>query len=81
MDTEVKEIPPFDEYTRRRYGAVASSDMKKWENISDKILFPKGARHGTVFAVPRSVLQNLLKNAENTTQPAARLCETSQRLM
>jgi hypothetical protein len=51
----------FDEYTRERYGAIASGDMKKWENISQKISFPKGARHGTAFAVPESILQNLQK--------------------
>ncbi|MGD0516498.1 MAG: glycoside hydrolase family 43 protein [Thermoguttaceae bacterium] len=51
----------FDEYTRGRYGAIASADMKQWENISEKLSFPKGTRHGTAFAVPQSVLQNLQK--------------------
>ena len=31
----------FDEYTRGRYGAIASADMKKWENISSKAVFPQ----------------------------------------
>jgi hypothetical protein len=51
----------FDEYTRGRYGAIASNDMERWESVSQKISFPKGTRHGTAFAVPESVLQNLQK--------------------
>jgi hypothetical protein len=52
----------FDEYTRHKYGAIASTDMKQWENISQQISFPKNTRHGTAFAVPQAVLENLLKN-------------------
>jgi hypothetical protein len=50
----------FDEYKQGRYGAIASANMKAWENISDKLSFPKGTRHGTAFVVPQSILQNLL---------------------
>lgn len=42
----------FDEYTRKRYGGIRSSDLKTWTNISDQVEFPPGARHGTAFAVP-----------------------------
>lgn len=49
----------FDEYTRHRYGALRSRDLKTWESISDKISFPKGTRHGTAVAVPASVIENL----------------------
>jgi len=49
----------FDKYTQGRYGAVASTDLKKWEDISDKVEFPRGARHGTAFAVAPSVLEKL----------------------
>jgi beta-xylosidase len=58
----------FDEYTRGRYGAIASTDMKKWENISKKLSFPKGTRHGTAFAIPQADLQNLLKNSSTNTK-------------
>ena len=50
----------FDKYRKHRYGAVASTDLKHWRDISDKIEFPKGTRHGTVFRVSESILQNLL---------------------
>ncbi len=56
----------FDEYTRGRYGAVASADMKKWESISPKLSFPKNTRHGTAFAVPQEVFKNLLENTKTT---------------
>lgn len=41
----------FDKYREGKYGAVASSNLKDWEDISDKIEFPKGLRHGTVFKI------------------------------
>jgi beta-xylosidase len=51
----------FDEYTRGRYGAVKSKDLKHWESISDKLSFPEGARHGTIFTVSDEVLAKLLE--------------------
>ncbi len=50
----------FDKYTMRKYGAVLSSDLENWEDISDKITFPKGARHGTVFTITKAEFENLL---------------------
>lgn len=41
----------FDKYTMHTYGAVTSTDLVKWTDISDKVGFPKGARHGTVFRI------------------------------
>jgi beta-xylosidase len=49
----------FDKYTERKMGAVRSSDLENWEDISDQIDFPEGTRHGTVLKVPESVLENL----------------------
>lgn len=49
----------FDEYTRHRYGALRSRDLKAWESISDKISFPKGIRHGTAIEVPCNIVENL----------------------
>lgn len=50
----------FDMYTKHKMGAVKSSDLINWTDISDKINFPKGTRHGTVFKVKESVLNNIL---------------------
>ncbi|MFT3702828.1 MAG: glycoside hydrolase family 43 protein [Agriterribacter sp.] len=41
----------FDKYMDHKYGAVASTDLKRWTDISDKISFPDGVRHGTVFKI------------------------------
>lgn len=46
-----KWIVYFDKYTDHKYGAVQSSDLKTWEDISDKIEFPAGTRHGTIFTI------------------------------
>ncbi len=49
----------YDLYRDHRYGAVKSRDLKNWETITDKLNFPKGARHGTVIAVSDEVLAGL----------------------
>jgi len=50
----------FDKYRDHRYGAVISPDLIHWTDISDKIQFPPGARHGTVFAVSRDEFRKWL---------------------
>jgi len=51
----------FDKYRDHQYGAVRSKNMKDWEDVSDKVLFPKGVRHGTAFKVSNEVFKNLSK--------------------
>lgn len=48
----------FDKYTHHRYGAVISSDLEHWTDISDKISFPEGARHGTVFVITQKEFES-----------------------
>ncbi len=50
----------FDKYTEKKFGAVKSKDLIHWEDISDKITFPDGVRHGTIFEVNEKVLDRLL---------------------
>ncbi len=50
----------FDMYTKHKMGAVSSSDLINWTDISDKINFPEGTRHGTIFKVKESVLNNII---------------------
>jgi beta-galactosidase len=52
----------FDKYMNHQYGAVRSKNMKDWEDISDRISFPKGVRHGTAFGVSDKVLNQLMKS-------------------
>jgi hypothetical protein len=51
----------FDKYRDHKYGAVQSSDLKNWTEISDKISLPPGIRHGTIFKVSNEELKSLLK--------------------
>lgn len=51
----------FDKYREKKMGAVFSKDLSVWTDISLKIKFPDGARHGTVFRVSREVFENLKK--------------------
>jgi hypothetical protein len=51
----------FDRYRENRYGALISRDMKGWEDITGKIHFPEGARHGTVFEADEATLARLPK--------------------
>lgn len=50
----------FDKYRDHKYGAIKQTD-KGWEDISDKMIFPSGIRHGSVFEVPQSTLLQLMK--------------------
>ncbi len=50
----------YDCYTRHRYGAIQSADLEHWQDISSKITFPPGTRHGTALAVPSDVIRPLL---------------------
>ncbi|WP_062542138.1 glycoside hydrolase family 43 protein [Rufibacter tibetensis] len=56
-----KWIVYFDKYTEHAMGAVQSEDLKNWEDISDKISFPKGMRHGTIFKVTTAEFKKLRK--------------------
>ena len=49
----------YDCYRARHYGAVRSKDLKSWENMTEKISFPKGVRHGTIFAVEPEIVRRL----------------------
>ena len=51
----------FDKYTEKKMGAVISSDLKRWEDISDRIIFPEGVRHGTIFQADEAILKRLLE--------------------
>jgi len=50
----------FDKYTEKKMGAVTSKDLINWEDISDKITFPEGMRHGTILEVDKKILDKLL---------------------
>lgn len=55
----------FDKYTEKKMGALRSEDLETWEDISDKISFPAGSRHGTVFMVNPKTVASLMDFAAN----------------
>jgi hypothetical protein len=55
-----KYIVYFDRYTEHKMGAVESTDLKNWTDISDKVSFPNGVRHGTVIEISEKELEVLM---------------------
>lgn len=51
----------FDKHMENRYGLVTSDDLVHWTDLSDRVEFPKDARHGTVLRVPRALIQPMLQ--------------------
>lgn len=51
----------WDKYRNKSYGALRCKDLSKgrWENISKKISFPAGVRHGTAFKGDEYILKGL----------------------
>lgn len=51
----------YDEYTRKRYGASRSTDLKTWTVVpeSEGLSFPADARHGTTFTAPAYLVEAL----------------------
>jgi hypothetical protein len=51
----------FDKYRDHKYGAVTSTNLKDWTDISDKVKFPAGVRHGTAFAISKKEFERMLR--------------------
>jgi hypothetical protein len=49
----------YDAYRRHQYEGARSRDLNKWEPITEKLSFPDGARHGTIFTVPDEIIAEL----------------------
>lgn len=47
----------FDQYTQGKMGAIRSTDLTDWTDISDSIQFPEGTRHGTVLKVNKGIVE------------------------
>ncbi|RYG09599.1 MAG: glycosyl hydrolase [Chitinophagaceae bacterium] len=50
----------FDKYREHKYGAIQSSDLQNWTDISAKISLPKGIRHGSILTIKKKQLKQLL---------------------
>lgn len=54
LKKEEQWIVYFDKYRDHQYGAVVSTDLISWTDISDSIRLPAGARHGSVFTITQA---------------------------
>lgn len=61
LKTNAGWIVYFDKYTEKKMGAVFSKDLQVWTDISLKIKFPPGVRHGSAFTISRQQLVALQK--------------------
>jgi sucrose-6-phosphate hydrolase SacC (GH32 family) len=51
----------FDKYRDHKYGAIESTDIAIWADVSERISLPPGIRHGTIFKISKTELELLLK--------------------
>ena len=42
--------------------AITSKDLINWKDISDKITFPEGTRHGSIFTISKEEFAGIIKN-------------------
>jgi hypothetical protein len=58
----------FDKHMLNAIGLLRSTDLHTWEDWSDRVSFPPDARHGSILAVERSIVERLLTDASNAPQ-------------
>ncbi|EXS71866.1 glycoside hydrolase family 43 protein [Sphingobium sp. Ant17] len=46
----------YDIYKEGRWGAVMTRDMVTWQDVSDRLTLPPGARHGSLLRVPNHLI-------------------------
>lgn len=51
----------FDKYRDHHYGAVQSTDLKTWTEVTDRIVVPKGIRHGSIFPITIAEFETVKK--------------------
>ena len=51
----------FDKYTQHKYGAITSTNLIDWSDVSDQISLPTGIRHGTIVKVTKDEYELLEK--------------------
>lgn len=62
-----KWIVYFDKYRDKKYGAVESADGKSWNDVSERISFPKGIRHGSVLVISKAEFEKLTASVPGIT--------------
>ena len=54
----------YDNYEDNPYGAAETTDFKTWTDVSARVNFPRGHKHGTAFVAPRATLDGLKRFAD-----------------
>ncbi len=49
----------FDKYREHKYGALSSTDLKSWKDVSGEIKLPAGIRHGSIFTITEQEFRRL----------------------
>lgn len=49
----------WDVYTAGRWGAATTRDFVTWQDVSQQLSMPAGARHGSLIRIPRAVAEGL----------------------
>jgi hypothetical protein len=49
----------YDVYEQKHFGGAFTTDFKHWTDVTGKVRFPAGARHGTVRQVDPNVIQTI----------------------
>lgn len=58
----------YDHHSGEEYfGAVKSNDLKNWVDVSEKMNFPKGFKHGSIIRVPKKFVTKLLAKQKKET--------------
>jgi len=52
----------YDHHSGEKYyGAVKSTDIENWTDISGQLNFPAGTKHGSIIKIKRNYLDKLLQ--------------------
>ena len=52
----------YDHHSGENYfGAVKSKDLKSWVDVSEKMSFPNGFKHGSIIRVPQGIVDGLVR--------------------
>jgi alpha-galactosidase len=54
----------YDGYMAKRYEAKRSRDLQNWEDITAQIALPKGIRHGTIIAVEKRLVDEIVQKTK-----------------
>lgn len=61
LDLDTARYVYFDKYMEGCFGAVRTTDMKSWTDVSGSLKMPEGIRHGSALRITREELKPLLE--------------------